>query len=97
VTIGFYQRPLPSSLLPFASNEGRKVFREALNEGGMEGYFSLAAQFQTQSEPAYCGPTTLAMILNSLALDPRKIWKGGWRYEPLLSYCCCIVMIIIMI
>lgn len=27
-------------------------------------------------EPATCGSTTLAMVLNSLSLDPKKRWKG---------------------
>jgi hypothetical protein len=106
---GFYQRPLPSHLIPFASAQGKRLFAEALASGHMEGFFLLAQQFQTQSEPACkaartlhfhrsvwtttdhsldllrfccadCGPTTLSMILNSLGLDPNRIWKGSWRW-----------------
>lgn len=72
MAIGFYRRILPSSCISFSSNLGRKLFRESLESGGIEGYYSLAEQFHTQSEPEYCGPSTLAMILNALALDPKR-------------------------
>ncbi|EFA82733.1 hypothetical protein PPL_04428 [Heterostelium album PN500] len=49
----FYQRPLPAHLIAFSSEEGRKLFRESLQDGHMEGYFSLAEQFVSQSEPAF--------------------------------------------
>eukprot|EP00761_Pharyngomonas_kirbyi_P002438 gb/GECH01002442.1/.p1 GENE.gb/GECH01002442.1/~~gb/GECH01002442.1/.p1 ORF type:complete len:117 (+),score=22.58 gb/GECH01002442.1/:1-351(+) len=48
----FYRRPLPSHLVSFSSYSGRKVFREALENGFMEQYFPLAEQYHTQSEPA---------------------------------------------
>ena len=32
-----------------------------------------------QDEPAYCGLTSLAQVLNALAVDPRRGWKGPWR------------------
>ncbi|ELR22440.1 phytochelatin synthase [Acanthamoeba castellanii str. Neff] len=40
-------------------------------------------------EPAYCGLGTLAMVLNALAIDPQRIWKGPWRWfsEELLDCC----------
>src|SRR5689334_14868984 len=85
----FYRRPLPERLIPFASDEGRRLFREALAAGGMEGYFALAEQFHTQSEPAYCGLGTLVVALNALAVDPGRLWKGPWRWysEELLDCC----------
>jgi hypothetical protein len=86
---GFYRRRLPPGCIPFSSNRGRQLFREALAAGGMEGYFALAEQFHTQSEPEFCGPSTLAMILNALALDPNRIWKGPWRwYSEEMLECC---------
>ena len=42
------------------------MFTEALHAGHMVGYFGLAAQFRTQDEPAYCGLSTLVMVLNTL-------------------------------
>lgn len=38
---------------------------------------------------ADCGPGTLAMVLNALALDPKRLWKGNWRWfsEEMLETC----------
>jgi glutathione gamma-glutamylcysteinyltransferase len=85
----FYRRPLPAEHIPFASPEGRVVFREALAEGNMEGYFALAEQFHTQSDPAFCGLGTLVVALNALGIDPGRLWKGPWRWygEELLDCC----------
>lgn len=59
-----------------SSPDGRKIFREALLEGNMETYFRLAEQFRTQDDPAFCGLSTLTMVLNALAVDPGRVWKG---------------------
>ncbi|KAJ8907455.1 hypothetical protein NDN08_007566 [Rhodosorus marinus] len=85
----FYRRPLPSSLVAFSSAEGRKRFVEAVSDGTAESFFPLVEQFQTQSEPAYCGLTSLSVVLNALAIDPQRIWKGPWRWfsEELLDCC----------
>jgi glutathione gamma-glutamylcysteinyltransferase len=86
---GFYRRPLPSDLPAFSSGEGRRLFREALDAGGMEGWFALAEQFHTQSDPAFCGLGTLVVVLNALEVDPGRVWKGPWRWygEELLDCC----------
>jgi len=85
----FYRKPLPSHLISFESQEGKKLFKEAMEAGYMEGYFSLASQFHTQSDPAFCGLGTLTMVLNSLSVDPERVWKGVWRWfsEELLNCC----------
>jgi len=46
-------------------------------------------QFNTQDEPAFCGLASLSMVLNALAIDPRRPWKGVWRWfsEDLLDCC----------
>jgi len=88
--MSFYRRSLPSPpAVAFASREGRAVFQEALLAGDMETYFPLAEQFRTQNEPAYCGLGTLVMVLNALAIDPGKAWKGVWRWysEDMLDCC----------
>lgn len=86
---GFYRRPLPEPGIAFSSPEGRVLFGEALADGSMAGYFALAEQFHTQSEPAYCGLGTLVVILNALQIDPGRLWKGPWRWfgEELLDCC----------
>ncbi|KAK3826314.1 MAG: hypothetical protein JOS17DRAFT_686758 [Linnemannia elongata] len=76
----FYRRKLPEHLVSFTSPKGKQLFREMLSEGYGEGYFSLVGNFTTQSEPAYCGPSSLAMVLNSLEVDPQRQWKGAWRW-----------------
>ena len=85
----YYKRDLPPACIPFTSPEGKALFGEALADGTMECYFPLAAQFRTQEEPAYCGLTTLVMTLNALNIDPRRLWKGVWRWfsEEMLDCC----------
>lgn len=85
----FYRRTLPSPCIAFSSPEGRQLFREALADGTMEGYFPLAEQFHTQAEPAFCGLGTLVVVLNALAIDPGRQWRGPWRWfgEELLDCC----------
>ncbi|KAI9202248.1 Phytochelatin synthase-domain-containing protein [Polychytrium aggregatum] len=76
----FYRRDLPKCLTEFTSTEGRRLFKESLAAGHAEIYFSLSGNFTHQSEPAFCGLGSLAMVLNALAVDPRKRWKGVWRW-----------------
>ncbi|KAL1559643.1 Glutathione gamma-glutamylcysteinyltransferase 1 [Salvia divinorum] len=85
-----YRRILPSPpAIDFASSDGKKLFTEAIHSGTMEGFFKLISYFQTQSEPAYCGLASLSMVLNALAIDPRRKWKGPWRWfdENMLDCC----------
>lgn len=85
----FYRRPMPDTCVALSSPEGRKIFTSAHNSGGLKAFFPLMEQFSTQTEPAYCGPTTLVVILNALAVDPRRTWKGPWRwYEESFLNCC---------
>jgi len=84
-----YRRPLPADAIAFSSPEGRQVFAEALAAGGLDGYFPLAEQFHTQSDPSFCGLGSLVVALNALAIDPGRLWKGPWRWfaEDLLDCC----------
>ncbi|KAG6515981.1 glutathione gamma-glutamylcysteinyltransferase 1-like isoform X1 [Zingiber officinale] len=86
----FYRRVLPSPpAIEFPSPEGKRLFCEALQNGTMEGFFKLISHFQTQSEPAYCGLASLSMVLNALAIDPHRKWKGPWRwYDESMLDCC---------
>ncbi|CAM9932974.1 unnamed protein product, partial [Discosporangium mesarthrocarpum] len=87
--VSFYRRRLPDVCTAFSSAEGRTIFREAMAEGNMEGYFQLAEQFRTQDDPAFCGLSTLTMVLNALAVDPGRTWKGPWRwYHETMLDCC---------
>ena len=47
MTETLYRRPLPGDEVPFASEQGRALFGEALAAGGLGGYFALAEQYHT--------------------------------------------------
>ncbi|CAI4226403.1 unnamed protein product [Auanema sp. JU1783] len=85
----FYRRSLPDTCVDFSSVQGKTFFKEALIEGNAEIYFKLASQFKTQDEPAYCGLSTLVMVLNALEVDPERVWKAPWRFyhESMLDCC----------
>lgn len=89
MSLTLYRRPMPEGAVPFASDEGRALFAEALARGGLDGYFRLAEQFHTQSDPSFCGLGSLVVALNALAIDPGRLWKGPWRWfaEELLDCC----------
>ena len=88
----FRGRVLPSNLTAFDSIEGKQRFVYALQNNCAESYFPLSQQFLNQMDPAYCGVTTLVLILNALAIDPNVRWRGGWRWygdeQMLLERCC---------
>ena len=78
----FHRRELPCPpAISFGSPEGRSIFLNALSTGGGESYFDLISHFVTQGKPAFCGLSTLVVVLNALNIDPRRSWRGSpWRY-----------------
>ncbi len=88
----FKGRILPPNLLAFDSTEGKSRFLYSLETNHAEAYFPLSQQFLNQMDPAYCGVSTLMLILNALAIDPNVRWRGGWRWygneSMLLERCC---------
>jgi glutathione gamma-glutamylcysteinyltransferase len=86
---GFYRRDLPDHLIDFSSTEGKVLFGEALQSGHMENYFKLVGQYFSQSDVAFCGLAVLCTVLNSLSIDPARIWKSPWRWftEEMMSCC----------
>lgn len=85
----FYKRTLPESCTSLSSRRGRELFASAMATKGLKSFFHLIEQFTTQSEPAYCGLSTLVMTLNAFSLDPLQKWKGPWRwYEDSMLSCC---------
>lgn len=87
-----HKRVLPSNLTALSAPEGRRYLHESMTAQMAESYWALTEQFVNQSDPAYCGVTTLLMTLNAMNVDPNIRWKGGWRYyadeDILLSRCC---------
>ena len=55
--------PLPEGVIGLSTPEGEALLfgAEARND-----YFPLSIHFTTQVNPAYCGPATIAMVLNAL-------------------------------
>jgi len=80
---------LPAPAIAFSSDEGRQLFRESLASGHAEAFFPLIEQFRTQDDPSFCGPATLVMVLNSLGVDPGRLWKGPWRWYNETGLECC--------
>lgn len=87
-----HKRILPSSLTGLSSTDGRKYLMEAMTNNTAESYWSLTEQFVNQLDPAFCGVTTLLMVLNAMCIDPQIRWRGGWRFygseDVLLGRCC---------
>lgn len=85
----FYRRALPNTCVSFSSSQGKSHFKSSMQHSGLRCFYHLIEQYSTQAEPAYCGLSTLTIALNSLAVDPRKTWKGPWRwYEETMLNCC---------
>ncbi|KAL3926213.1 MAG: hypothetical protein SGPRY_003401, partial [Prymnesium sp.] len=80
----FHKRELREPLWALSSQRGRATFSRGLRAGLHEAYFPLAEQFLTQASPPYCGLTTLAMVLNTLNLDPNERFDE----EILINNCC---------
>ena len=86
----FHRRELKPPGVALSSNEGRALFKEAISDGNSNDiYFQLAEVMNTQAHPAYCGVTSLAVVLNALLIDPKRTWKGVWRWwsEEMLDCC----------
>mmetsp|Transcript_636 Transcript_636/g.531 ORF Transcript_636/g.531 Transcript_636/m.531 type:complete len:144 (+) Transcript_636:3-434(+) len=80
---------MPSDLIPFRSPKGRELLAKCLQGPCAESYLSLSQHFVGQQAPPNCGPATLAMVLNSLEIDPGRRWAGPWRWwsEDMLVSC----------
>jgi hypothetical protein len=72
-----------SALLP----NSKRVRLRARSDGRLlsMSYHNLS---DAEAEPAYCGLTSLVIALNTLAIDPLRIWKGSWRWytEEFVSF-----------
>lgn len=64
-------------------------FRRSLQRASFKALAFLISCLGTQDEPTFCGLTTLAMVLNSLRIDPMRTWKGAWRWYNEQNLACC--------
>lgn len=85
----FHRRQLPPPSVAFSSEEGRRLFAKALEEGYLNAYFRLSETFSTQAHPSFCALGSLSMALNALLVDPNRVWQGVWRWfdESMLDCC----------
>lgn len=67
--------PLPGDLIAFDSPEGEALLMGA---EARQDYFQLSMHFVTQDNPAYCGPASIAMVLNAIGVPrpPSKLTIG---------------------
>jgi hypothetical protein len=61
----------PTLPLRRGARQGKRIFRDALDDGSVDSFFPLVQHFQTQSEPASCALGTLCMV--------RQSAPGIWR------------------
>jgi hypothetical protein len=72
--------PLPIGLIALDSEQGQRVFLAA---EANKAYFPLGLHFVTQDHPAFCGPASIAMVLNALHVPrpPSKPTLGLGLYD----------------
>lgn len=63
--------PLPQSLIALNSSDGQELLIES---EARHDYFDLAIHFTNQVHPAFCGPASIAMVLNALEVERPKSW-----------------------
>ena len=85
----FYGCTLPKNLLDYRTSDSRIRLCRTLQAGYAVPFLTLSSCYNTQSKLAYSGLSTLAIILNSLQIDPRRRWKTttGWYTDKLLDKC----------
>ena len=76
----FYKAEEPKVGVNFKSDESKKLFLESLQNNMANPFFELSDQFNTQTYGSYCGPTNISIILNSMGIDPQKIYFRNWRW-----------------
>ncbi|MDV7143709.1 phytochelatin synthase family protein [Tropicimonas sp. TH_r6] len=69
VPAGAETLPLPQSLIPLNSAEGGQML---LSSEANADYFDLGIHFTNQVHPAFCGPASIAMVLNAMEVDRPK-------------------------
>ena len=72
--------PIPNGLISLDSEQGETLFFKA---EANKAYFPLGLYFVTQDHPAFCGPASVAMVLNALHVPrpPSKQTLGMGLYD----------------
>jgi glutathione gamma-glutamylcysteinyltransferase len=69
------------AVVPLSSARGRELFSDALHAGRAEAYFALAEQRVAPQDAATAPAAALAVVLNALGHDPRRVWRAPWRWN----------------
>lgn len=78
--ISFYKRKEPTKGINFLSKTSQRMLAQCITTNTANPFFMLSDQYITQADPAFCGPTNIALSLNALQIDPNTKWKGIWRW-----------------
>jgi hypothetical protein len=72
--------PLPADLIALDSAEGEALL---IGAEARADYFPLSIHFVTQANPAFCGPATIAMVLNALGVSrpPSDLTLGLGMFD----------------
>src|SRR3954469_23801215 len=79
LTISSQLQPLPETLVPLDSDEGRKLLVESTAN---RDFFALSSQFVTQRSTSFCGVATAVMALNAMPIEApeAKEWAPFRAY-----------------
>jgi len=72
--------PVPKPGVSLKDPKGIEIFKEAINEGNMNGYFAFANAFESQTEGCFCNLATICCCLNALEIAPPDAGIGNWLY-----------------
>ncbi|EDO43790.1 predicted protein, partial [Nematostella vectensis] len=76
----FYGGTLPELCVDYRSTESQHRLIRSMNDGTAVPFLSISSCFNTQTDPAFCGLATLAIVLNAMQIDPQRLWKTPWRW-----------------
>ena len=72
----------------FTTTKSNSLVKESILHNYDASYYKITEQLITQNFPTYCGIANLIMILNALGIDPKRRWKGIWRwYDEDVLHC----------
>lgn len=67
-------------LVLYGTQKSNTLVAEALKMKYNASFHKINENLVTQSFPTFCGITNISIIANALNIDPRKRWKGIWRW-----------------
>jgi hypothetical protein len=75
-----YKSKNSDKMILFTSSAGKAIFAKGITNKKLEMYFWISEQTITQSSQFTCSLASAVTVLNTLAIDPERTWKGIWRW-----------------